>query len=132
MDINYGDTAAFSDVECPADCNLEIAVFGDGAEPFRTLRAGQAGVVDHGVFHPLTDPFIANRPVANFGHALLVAFVVHVAAIVGDQDNQRQLVMHRRPDRIRAHRKVTVTDHGNWQAATAGECQRHADRNART
>ena len=55
------------------------------------------GEVDIRFGNPLADPAVFDRTIAHAGDPLLMQFVVEEGAIVGDDDQQRNAVMHRGP-----------------------------------
>ena len=57
-------------------------------------------------------------------------FVVEEGAVVGDHDQQRDVVMRRGPQRGDAHQEIAVAADRDRQPAGAFERQRRADRNA--
>ena len=74
---------------------------GNRPEPLRALRARQPGNVDVGIGDALADPLVLDRPAAHARDALLVHLVVVEGAVVGDDDQQRNAVVHGRPERGR-------------------------------
>ena len=109
----------------------EIAGLGDRTEADGALGAAHGGEIDFGIGHALADPFVLDRPVARARHPLLVQLVVIERAIVGEHEQERDFVMHRRPHRGDAHQKIAVAADRDRQPAGAFERQRRADRNAR-
>ena len=73
----------------------------DRAEALRALRAANGRDVDIGLGNALADPAVLDRTVAHAGDALLMQFVVEERAVVGNHDEQRNLVMRRGPNRGR-------------------------------
>src|SRR5215211_3270402 len=68
----------------------------------------------------------AQRPLPHLGDELLVLLVVVVRAVVADQDQQRQLVVDRGPQRRAGHHEVAVADHRHRQLPGVLVRQRHA------
>ena len=78
----------------------------------------------------LADPAVLDRPVAHARDALLVHFVVVERAVVGDDDQQRDAVVRRGPERGDAHQEIAVAADRDRQPPAAFERQRRADRDA--
>src|SRR5580700_10801629 len=110
----------------------ELSRLGDRAEADGALGAAHGGEIDFGLGHALADPLVLDRAVAHARHPLLVQFVVIERAIVGEHEQQRDLVMHRGPHRGDAHQKIAVAADRDRQPSGALERQRGADRNARS
>ena len=97
----------------------EIAGPGDRAETDRALGAAHGGEIDVGIGHPLADPFVLDRPVARPRHPLLMHLVVIERAVVGHDDQQRNAVMHRGPQRGDAHQEIAVAADRDRQPAAS-------------
>ena len=84
-----------------------------------------------GIGNPLANPAVFGRPVAHAGDAFLMQLVIEERAVIADHKQQRNAIVHRRPDRGHAHAEIAVTADRDRQAAGAFERQRRAYRNAR-
>src|SRR3954468_9775546 len=112
------------------ECRHQIARVNDGVEPDGALRFPQRRAIDVRIRDALADPTVLDRAVADAGDALLVQFVVEERAVVADDDEQRNAVMHRGPDRGCTHEEVAVSADGDRQASRAFERERRAYRHA--
>src|SRR5262249_17270823 len=110
----------------------EVGAAGYRSESLGTLRASHASEIDIGFRNALPDPAIFDWPVPHAGHTLLVQFVVEERAIVGNDDQQRNAVMRRGPNRGHTHEEIAIAAHRNGKAAAALECQCCADRDSWT
>ena len=72
---------------------------------------------DFRIGHALADPFVLDRAVAHARHPLLMQLVVIEGAIVGDHEEQRNLVVHRGPYSGYAHEKIAVAAQRDRQPA---------------
>src|SRR5205085_1955767 len=113
--IDNCDAAALDDIDTDAKRAQQFVRAADRAEPLRTLAARQGRQIRLGIGDALADPAIGGRPVALPRHAVLVQFVVEEGIVVRDDDEQRDPVMHRRPNRGAAHQEITVAEHRDWQ-----------------
>ena len=102
----------------------------DRAEAFRALRRSHGGDVDVRLGDSLADPAVLDRAVAHARDALLMQFVIEERAVVGDHEQERDLVVHRGPDRGDAHQEVAVAADRDRHAAGPFQRQRRADRDA--
>src|SRR5271169_6299626 len=109
----------------------KIVGLGDRTEADCALRAAHGGEIDFGISHALADPFVFDWAIARACHALLVQLVVIERAVVGEHEEERNLVMHGRPHRGNAHQEIAVAANRDRQAAGAFESERRADGNAR-
>jgi hypothetical protein len=57
-----------------------------------------------------------------------VRFVIEERAVVGDDDEERQAVPDRRPERGRSHKKIAVAQYRDRQAPAVGKSKGRADR----
>lgn len=131
-DVEDGDTALFDLADRPAERSLEVAraddrAFGPGSEAAR-----HGGEVDRRVRHALADPGILGRAAAMMRDLDLMLLVVAPRAVVVDDDQQRDAVVDRRPQRARVHDEVSVPKDRHGELAFIAERQRRADRRSRT
>src|SRR5579862_6874752 len=107
-DIDHGDAAGidFGDRLLQGCCKINR--LGDRAEADGALGAAHGGEVDLRLRHALADPLVLDRTVAHARHALLVQLVVIERAVVGEHEEERDLVMHGRPYCRAAHQEVAV------------------------
>src|SRR5262245_5657092 len=109
----------------------QLARLGHRSEALRALRAGKRRDIDIGLGDALADPAVLDRTRADAGDALLMQLFIEERAIIGDHDQERDLVMHRGPDRGVRHHEVAVAAHTDDEPAEALERERGADRVAR-
>src|SRR5579862_7638828 len=105
-DIDDGDVAGVDLCDSLLQRRREIGRLGDRAKTDGALGAAHGGEIDFGLGHALPDPLVLDRAVAHARHPLLVQFVVIERAIVGEHEQQRDLVMHRGPHRGDAHQEI--------------------------
>ena len=103
----------------------------DRADADPALSAGHRGEVDVGIADRLADPAVFGRPAALARDPLLVQLVIEERAVVGEHDQQRDAVAHRRPQRGDAHQEIAVAEHRDRQALAVAQRQSRADRHAR-
>src|SRR5262249_42560896 len=77
-------------------------------ESNRSLRPPEPGTINIGIGDALADPAVLRRPIAQASDALLMQLVVEERTVVADDHQQRNAVMHRGPERGRAHAEVAV------------------------
>src|SRR5580700_1486860 len=130
-DIDDGDVAGIDLGDRLLQRRREIGRLCDRAEADGALGAAHGGEIDFRLRHALADPLVLDRAVAHPRHPLLVQLVVIERTVIGEHEQQRDLVMHRRPYRGDAHQKIAVAADRDRQAAGALERQRRADGNAR-
>src|SRR4029077_817927 len=130
--VDDGNCACLDSSNCLLKGGYEFGGVGHRAESLRTLCARHASKIDIGFRDALTDPAVFNRSIPHTGNTLLVQFVIKEGAIVGNHDQQWNAVMRRGPKSGHAHQEIAVTAHSYRKAAAPLECQRGADRNART
>src|ERR1700693_2791176 len=123
-DIDDGDVAGIDFGDRLLQRRREIGRLGDRAESDGALGTAPGGGVGLGLRHALADPLVLDRAVAHARHPLLVQFVVIERAIVGEHEQQRDLVMHRRPHRRDTHQEIAVAADRDRQATGALERQR--------
>src|SRR5204862_4712975 len=129
--IDDCDAAALDHIDAGAKRADTLVRAADRAEPLGALAARQGRQIRFGIGDTLADPTVGGRPVALPRHAVLVQFGVEGGIVVGDDDEQRDPVMHRRPDRGAAHQEIAVAEHRNRQPFAVAQCQGGADRHAR-
>ncbi len=86
-----------------------------------------AGKIDVRLGDALSDPPVLDRAVTHACHALLMQFVVEERSIIGDHNQQRNVVVRRGPERGDAHQEVAVAAHGDRQPTAVFERQRGAN-----
>src|SRR5262249_34965385 len=110
----------------------ELIRMGDGPDALGSLGDRHHREVHVGIADALADPLVLDGAVAGDGHALLVSLVVVEGAIVADDEQTRDPVMGRRPQRGDAHQVVAVAAQRDRHASGAAERQRRPDRHSRT
>ena len=106
------------------------AIEATGPKPCAPCARAMRGEVDVRLGDALADPAVLDRAVAHARDALLMQFVVEEGSIIGDYDQQRNVVVRRGPQRGDAHQEIAVAANRDRQPAAAFERQRRADRNA--
>src|SRR3974390_503930 len=81
----------------------QIADCGDRSERGGALRSCHRGEVDVRLGNLLADPAVLDRPAAHARDALLMQLVIEEGAVVGDHEQQWDLVVRRGPERGHAH-----------------------------
>src|SRR5579862_3396776 len=102
-DIDDGDIAGIDFGDGLFQCRREVGRLGDRAKADGALGAAHGGEIDFRFRHALADPLVLDRAVAHARHPLLMQFVVIERAVVGEHEQERDLVMHRGPHRGDAH-----------------------------
>ena len=91
-----------------------------GPKPARAWAAGDRREIDLRVVDLLADPFVGSTGrLRSLRHALLMHLVVVERAVVGDDDQQRNAVMHRGPESRCAHHEIAVAQHRHRQPPAA-------------
>src|SRR5262249_16508238 len=108
----------------------EIACLGHRTESRGALRSTHGGQIDLRVRHALADPLVFDRAIAGARHPLLMQFVIVEGAVIGKNEQQRNLVMHRGPNCGDAHQEIAVAADRDRQASRAFQRQRGANGNA--
>src|SRR5258708_30651038 len=110
--IDHSDLTVLNRRDRLLECRHQIARVDDGVEPDGALRFTQRSAIDVRIRDALADPTVLDRPVADACDALLSEVVVEERAVVADHDQERNAVMHRGPDRGRAHEEAAVSADG--------------------
>src|SRR5690242_14810282 len=105
----------------------EIGDGGHRTEALRALRARHGCEIDVGLGNALPDPAVLDGTIAHAGDAFLMQFVVEERAIIGDDDEQRNAVMRRCPERRHAHQEIAVAADSDREAAAVFQCERRTD-----
>src|SRR5262245_57256818 len=129
-DIDDGHLARLDRRDRLLEGRHQIGGLGHGIESNRSLRPPEPGTIDIGIGDALADPAVLRRPIADAGDALLMQLIVEERTVVADDHEERNSVMHRGPERGRAHAEVAVAADRDWQPSRALERQRGADGNA--
>src|SRR5262249_55888316 len=77
----------------------QITGLGPGIEPDRPLRPPEPRTIDVGIGNALADPAVLRRPIADAGDTLLMQLIVEERTVVADDYQERNAIMHRRPQR---------------------------------
>src|SRR4030095_16798621 len=104
---------AFNDFDRFVQRWPELIGFGDRTKTGYVSCPSARRQIRGGLFDANTDSLIFNGPLAPTGHALLMLFIVVIGSIVEYHDQQRNLILCCRPERIRRHQKVAVTDNAD-------------------
>src|SRR5262249_21619801 len=86
----------------------QITALDHGIESHRPLRPPEPRTIDVGIGNALADPAVLGRPIADAGDALLMQLIVEERTVVADDYQERNAIVHRRPQRGRAHAEVAV------------------------
>ncbi len=81
------------------DRGADIFAAIDAADADRTLTAREHRQVGRGIVDHLADPLAFDRPGAFACDAILMRDIIIVAVVVGDDDEQRNIVRDGRPER---------------------------------
>ena len=114
----------------PVD-TVGICVYPDVAEAGWTLRINGQELTSA----PLTDTYFSFQLTYLFTliqQSLLVQFIVEEGAVVADDHQAGDLVMHCGPHRSVAHQEVAVAHQADGNAAAAFQCECCADGQAET
>src|SRR5581483_10065798 len=96
----------------------------------RAEPAAQGCEVNLRLEHRGADPSVLERALAMARHLALMLLVVHERTVVVDNREQRNLVVHRGPQRPGRHHHVAVAENHDREAALLVSRQRRADRRA--
>src|SRR5205814_10026862 len=109
----------------------EIPRLDHGSKADGALRPPERGAVDIGIRNPLPYPTVLRWAITYARDPLLMELIVEVRAVVADDQNKRDPIVHGRPDRGHAHAEVTVAANPNRQPSRAFERERGANGDAR-
>src|SRR6516225_5053954 len=101
----------------------------DRTDADATLTARHRREIDFGAGDRLPDPPVLDRPATLACDPLLVQLVVKEREVVGDDDQQRDVVADRSPEGGNTHQEIAVSEHRDRQTAAArvAQSQRGAD-----
>ena len=132
VQVNDANAAFLEHVDALLDGRLDVGRLRHRADADGALRLRELGDVRLRILHTQSDPAVFHLASAGAGYVVLVQFIVEIGPIVIHQDQERNLVMGRAPDRRRAHAKIPVAEHRDRVTALVLQGERRADRHART
>src|SRR5262245_17044680 len=130
--VDNSDCAVLDGGNGLLECWLKVGNGVYRTEAVCALRARHGCKIDIGLGNALTDPTVLHGAIAHAGHSFLMQFVVEERAVIGDHDQERNAVMCRRPQGGDPHQEIAIAADCNRQPVAASQCQRCANRNART
>src|SRR5262249_44281468 len=107
-DIDHRHLARFDRADRHLDGWNQIAGLHHGIESNRPLRPAEPRTIDVGIGNALADPAVLWWPIADAGDTLLMQLIVEERTIVADDHQERNAIVHRGPERGRAHAEVAV------------------------
>src|SRR5262245_10280227 len=126
-DIHNGHRAGLNRGECLGKCGREVGNCRHRTKALRALCAGHGCEIDVRLGDALSDPAVLDWTIAHAGDTFLMQFIIEEGTIIGDDNQQGNAVMRRRPECRHAHQEIAVAADRDRKAAAVFQCQRRAD-----
>src|SRR4030095_5974310 len=111
--VHYCGLAALDDLNRLVQGRSDLIGLSDRAEAVDVKSARDRRQIRRRLFDANTDAFVRYGPVAPARHAFLMFFVVVIGTVVEYDDQQRNLIFRRSPERIRSHQEIAIADNAH-------------------
>src|SRR2546427_2886342 len=122
--VDHAHLAVHDRAQAILDRLGELIGMGDRADALGALSDGHHREVHVGIADALADPLVLDGPAARDRHALLIRLVVVEGAVVANDEQARDAVVRRGPQRGDAHQVIAVAAQRDGHASGAAQRER--------